>query len=77
MDGSSSDILVEAIKQPRQVWNCRELGNLRTGKELGKLVLVKDPSVVFIVETWIDKARLDRIQHNINFEHKRVVKRSN
>ena len=61
MDGSSSDILVEVVKQPRQVWNCRGFGNLCTGKELGELVQVKDndPSVVFIAETWIDKARLD------------------
>ena len=79
MDGSSSDILVEAVKQPRQVWKCRGLGNLCTGKELGELVRVKDkdPSVIFIAETWIDKARLDWIQHYINFEHKRVVERSN
>ena len=32
---------------------------------------------MFLAETWTDKARLDQIQHYINFEHKRVVERSN
>lgn len=59
------------------VWNCRGLGNVRIGKEIGELVRAKDPSVIFIAETWTDKARLDWIQHYINFEHKRVVKSSN
>ena len=31
------------------VWNCRELGNLCTGKELERIVQEKDPSVVFRV----------------------------
>ena len=41
------------------VWNCRGLGNLRTEKELGNIIWAKDPSVVFLVETWADEARLD------------------
>ena len=52
------------------VRNCRELVNQSTGKELGDLIQVKDPSVMFIAKTWIDEARLDRILHNINFDHK-------
>ena len=52
------------------VKNCRELENQRTRKELGDLIWAKDPSVVFIAKTWIDEARLDRILHNINFDHK-------
>ena len=51
------------------VRNCRELENQRTRKELGDLIWAKDPSVVFIAKTWIDEARLDRILHNINFDH--------
>ena len=43
------------------VWNCRGLGNLRTGKELGDIIRAKDPSVVFIAETLADDARLDMI----------------
>ena len=30
----------------------------------------KDPSVVFLAETWADEARLDQVLHNINFGHK-------
>ena len=33
------------------VWNCRGLGNLRTGKELEVVTREKDPSVVFLAET--------------------------
>ena len=57
------------------VRNCRELENQRTRKELGDLIWAKDLSIVFIAETWIDEARLDRILHNINFDHKWEVPR--
>ena len=57
------------------VWNYRGLGNLRTGKELGKIVRAKDPSIMFIAETLADEARLDMIQANLDFEHKWVVPR--
>ena len=43
------------------VWNCRELGNLHTGKELEVLIRAKDPSVVFLAETWADEARLKEV----------------
>ena len=49
------------------VWNCRELGNLRTGKELGELIQTKYPSVVFIAKTWAKEARLKEVQRNIDF----------
>ena len=35
------------------------------------------PSVVFIAETWTDKARLDRTLSKINFDKKWVVPRLN
>ena len=57
------------------IWNCRGLGNLRTRKELGDIIWAKDPSIVFIVETLADDARLDMIQANLDFEHKWVVPR--
>ena len=50
------------------VWNYRGLGNLRTGKELGDMIRAKDPSVVFLVETLADEARLDTMQINIDFD---------
>ena len=57
------------------VWNCRGLGNLRTEKELRNIIGAKDPSIVFLAETWADEARLDRVLHNINFNHKWEVPR--
>ena len=55
------------------VWNCRGLGNLRTGKELGEIIRAKDPSVMFIAKTLAEEAKLDTIQQNLEFENKWVV----
>ena len=41
------------------VWNCRGLRNPRTVRELGDYIQAKDPTVVFLAETWTDDARLD------------------
>ena len=57
------------------VWNCHGLGNLRTGKELGDLIRAKDPFVLFIVETWVDEARLITVMRNFDYEHKWIVPR--
>ena len=51
------------------VWNCRGLGNLQTKKELEVVIRAKDPSVVFIIETCVDEARLKDIQQQIDFEN--------
>ena len=51
------------------VWNCRGLGNLRTEDQLADMVRAKDPSVVFIAETWTDRARLERVQNKIQFKN--------
>ena len=32
------------------------------------MVRAKDPSVVFLVETWADEARLKEVQRNLNFD---------
>ena len=48
-------------------WNCRGLGNLSTGQELGDLIRAKDPSIVLLAETWLDKARLEDIKVRLNF----------
>ena len=58
------------------VWNFRGLGNLRTKKELVSILRAKDPSIVFIAETWTDEVRLDRTLSYINFDQKWVVPRS-
>ncbi|XP_050259968.1 uncharacterized protein LOC126705053 [Quercus robur] len=56
-------------------WNCRGLGNLRTGRELVDIIRAKDPSVVFLAETLTDDARLELVQRNIDFDHRWVVPR--
>ena len=58
-------------------WNCRGLGNLRTEKELGELIQVKDPSVVFLTETWADEARLKKIKRDFDFCNMFFVDRNN
>ena len=42
-------------------------------RELGKIIQAKDPSVMFIAETWTDVAKLDQVIKNINFDNKGVV----
>ena len=59
------------------LWNCRGLRNPRTENELVRLIQAKDHFVVFIAETWIDEARLDRTLSKINFDQKWVVPRLN
>ena len=44
------------------IWNYHGLGNLVIEKELGDLIRVKDPSIVFIVETWTDETRLKKMK---------------
>ena len=51
------------------VWNCRGLGNLRTEDQLADLVWAKDLSVVFLAETWTDKARLEQVKRRIQFKN--------
>ena len=50
-------------------WNCRELGNLRTGRELVEIIRAKDPSIVFLAEILVDEARLEFVQSTIGFDH--------
>lgn len=57
------------------VWNYHGFGNLRIRKEPGEIIWIKGPSIVFIVKTRMDEARLERVQQEINFEHKWVVPR--
>ena len=59
------------------VWNCHGLGNLRTGKELEVVIRAKVPSVMFIVETWADEAKLQQIKRNIEFDNLFFVERNN
>ena len=57
--------------------NCRRIGNLRIGKELEVVVRAKDPSAVFLAETWADEARLKEIKWYLDFENLLFVERNN
>jgi len=56
-------------------WNCCDLGNLLTRKELVEIIQAKNPSVFFIAETLTAEARLEQVQRNIDFDHRWVVPR--
>ena len=59
------------------VWNCHGLVNPLTVDQLAELVWAKDPSVVFIVKTWTDKARLEQVKRRIQFKNLFEVPRRN
>ena len=56
-------------------WNCRGLRNQRTKDQLTDMVWAKDPSIVFLAETWTDEARLTHIQDRLKFKNKFVAPR--
>ena len=58
-------------------WNCRGLGNQATVQELAHLVREKDPSALFLSETWTDEDRLEVLRCRFHFTNKFVVKRIN
>ena len=39
------------------------------------MVWAKDPSILFIAETWTDEARLTWIQNRLDYKHKFMVPR--
>ena len=41
------------------------------------MVREKDPSIVFLAETWADEARLKEVQCNLNFDNLFFVERNN
>ena len=58
-------------------WNCRGLRNQRTENQLAELVWAKDPSIVFLAETWTDEARLIFIRDLLKFKHRFIAPRRN
>lgn len=57
------------------IWNCSGLENLCIGRELVEIIREKYPSVVFLAKTFIDEARLEIAQRNIDFDNFLVVLR--
>ena len=49
-------------------WHCRGLGNPQTEQELGDLIRAHSPSIVFVAETWLKKARLIYLCDKLEFD---------
>ena len=54
-------------------WNCRGLGNPLTVNALQKVVLEKDPTLVFLMETKFNVTEMDGIKHKIERQQGLVV----
>ena len=54
-------------------WNCRGLGNPLTVKALQEVVLEKDPTLVFLMETKLDVSEMDGIKRKIERQQGLVV----
>ncbi|GKV43150.1 hypothetical protein SLEP1_g50482, partial [Rubroshorea leprosula] len=50
-------------------WNCRGLGNPRAVRCLNELVGLKQPAVVFLCETLLDKRGMDKVRRRLGFSH--------
>ena len=48
-------------------WNYRGLGNPQTEDEVVALVTAKDPMLVFLMETKVDKPTLERVGRKIHY----------
>lgn len=59
------------------VWNCHGLENSCTENEPADIVRAKDPSVVFLTETWTDETRLKDVLRKIKFENMFISLRTN
>ena len=49
-------------------WNCRGLGNPQTEAELADLFDKKDPKMVFLMETKVDKEVIERISRKMQYK---------
>ena len=49
-------------------WNCRGIGNPATVKELRDLAKNYAPSVLFIMETQINKYRVENLRYSLGFD---------
>ena len=58
-------------------WNYRGLGNPQTKDELVALVTNKDPKMVFLMETKVEKYVLERVGRKIQYPNLFVVPRVN
>ncbi|XP_040996152.1 uncharacterized protein LOC121242341 [Juglans microcarpa x Juglans regia] len=50
-------------------WNCRGLGNPRTVRDLSMLVKIHKPSILFLMETKLQKKNLDGLKLKLGFKY--------
>lgn len=50
-------------------WNCRGLGNLRAIRALKRLVLFKDPIVIFLCETKSSREHRGKLKSQLQFQY--------
>ena len=48
-------------------WNCRGLGNRRAVGELVDIVQAKDPAIMFLLETWLDREHMEWVRCQLKF----------
>ena len=54
-------------------WNCRGLGNRLTVNALQRVVLEKDPTLVFLIETKFDVTEMDGVKQKVERQQGLVV----
>jgi exonuclease III len=54
-------------------WNCQGLGNPQTMRDLHRMVKVKYPTVVFLMETKMRQEKMERIRCMMGFNNLFVV----
>ena len=57
-------------------WNCRGIGNPATVKELRDVAKDYAPSVLFIMETHIDKYQVENLRYTLSFDASYAVSSS-
>ena len=70
-------MLAPPIAMRGLVWDCRGLGNPCIENKLADLVRAKDPSVMFLAETWVDEVRQKNMMRKIRCENIFIAPRSN
>ncbi|VFQ59794.1 unnamed protein product [Cuscuta campestris] len=55
------------------VWNCRGLGNPQTISELKDMIMSKQPKIVFLQETKVDRGVMEQVKNQVGFEEMCVV----
>ena len=57
-------------------WNCRGLGNPRTIKALQKVIQREEPILVFLMETKLNKEKIEKVYKNASGQRLNCAKTS-